>query len=100
MPVVLSEDFSNDDGQLDKDIITVHGLCGSTKEPWLDEDSRPKWIEKDFFKNSGARVIVFSYPSGPDEIDIYNHMGVGALAVQLLDELKQWSVTLMPLKSS
>jgi len=74
-----------------RSIVAVHGLYDSNKEPWKDASgSRLKWLERELFEKSKARVIVFNYEADLAGEVIFTRTGINALAQKLLKALKQW----------
>lgn len=75
-----------------RSIVTVHGICSTSKEPWIEIESHPKskWVERSLFEGSNARVIVFGYPLGIDHHEHLKSTGIQQYAHQLLESLQEW----------
>jgi hypothetical protein len=70
--------------------VTIHGLSGAGKEPWIDTDTRPAWLEKGLFLDSNSRVIGFNFTNGSQDPDVLTRSGLEVIATKLLEKLSIW----------
>jgi hypothetical protein len=70
--------------------VTIHGLSEAGKEPWIDTDTRPAWLEKGLFQDSTSRVIGFNFTNGSQDPDVLTRSGLEVIATKLLEKLSIW----------